>query len=62
MACRVWRLDGNELELSTISEASEALGYLFYGGCARETSGSAGFSIARFANPRTATTQLFGDN
>lgn len=39
-----------------------ACGCLFYGGCARETSGSAGFSIARFANPRTATTQSFGDD
>ena len=39
-----------------------ALGYRFFGGCAWETFGSAGFTIVRFANPRTATTLLFGDN
>jgi hypothetical protein len=36
--------------------------YLIYGGCAWETLGSAGFTMARFANPRTATTLLFGDD
>ncbi|CAI8788377.1 hypothetical protein EMIT0P100_50293 [Pseudomonas sp. IT-P100] len=51
-----------ELNPSTIFEAfRNALSCLFYGGCARETFGSAGFSIARFANPRTATTHSFGD-
>ena len=39
-----------------------ALGCLFFGGCAWETLGSAGFTMARFANPRTATTLLFGDD
>jgi hypothetical protein len=39
-----------------------ALGYLCFGGCAWETLGSAGFTIVRFANPRTATTLLFGDD
>lgn len=29
---------------------------LCYGGCARETFGSAGFRVSRFANPRTAAT------
>ncbi|MFJ7796036.1 hypothetical protein [Pseudomonas sp. NPDC096950] len=63
-----WRVgfgDSMAIELKTliIFEALQnALGCLFYGGCARETSGSAGFSIARFANPRTATTQSFGDD
>ncbi len=37
------------------------LGY-FFGSCAWETFGSAGFTIVRFANPRTATTLLFGDD
>lgn len=52
-----------ELKPSTLFEAlRNAVGCLFYGGCARETSRSAGFSIARFANPRTATTHSFGDD
>jgi len=33
-----------------------------YGGCARETSGSAGFLYYRFANLRTAVTPSFGDD
>ena len=33
-----------------------------YGGCAWETSGSAGFLESRFANLRTATPILFGDS
>ncbi|MSU94892.1 hypothetical protein C1X35_16060 [Pseudomonas sp. FW306-1C-G01A] len=33
-----------------------------HGGCAWETFGSAGFLLLRFANPRTAATQLFGDD
>ncbi|TWR96277.1 hypothetical protein FJD36_15150 [Pseudomonas chlororaphis subsp. chlororaphis] len=33
-----------------------------YGGCARETSGSAGFLYCRFANLRTAVTLSFGDD
>lgn len=52
-----------ELKPSTIFGAlRNAPSCLFYGGCARETLGSAGFSIARFANPRTATTHSFGDD
>ena len=52
-----------ELNPSSIFGAFQnALSCLFYGGCARETLGSAGFSIARFANPRTATTHSFGDD
>ncbi|TBN33380.1 hypothetical protein EYC95_27960 [Pseudomonas sp. BGI-2] len=34
----------------------EALSCLFFGSCARETFGSAGLSIVRFANLRTAAT------
>jgi hypothetical protein len=39
-----------------------ALCCAFFGGCAWETSGSAGFTVVRFANPRIATTLLFGDD
>ena len=33
-----------------------------YGGCARETFGSAGLLCCRFANLRTAATHSFGDD
>ena len=33
-----------------------------HGGCAWETSGSAGFLLLRFANPRTTATHSFGDD
>jgi hypothetical protein len=34
----------------------------FFGSCAWEIPGSAGFAVSRFANPRTAATLLFGDD
>ena len=45
----------------TIAGAFFVPASLFYGGCAWETFGSAGVLYARFANPRTAATPLFGD-
>ena len=59
----VWRLDAMVRSLRVFLGALlNALGCPFFGGCAWETLGSAGFTMARFANPRTATTLLFGDD
>ena len=44
------------------SGAFFAPGLHVYGGCAWETSGSAGFRVCRFANLRTAAPILFGDS
>jgi len=63
MACRVWRLDVMvQKPPSSSRSAFERTWLPFFGGCAWETLGSAGFTMARFANPRTATTLLFGDD
>ena len=45
----------------TIAGAFFVSAHPVYGGCAWETFGSAGFRLPRFANLRTAATQLFGD-
>ncbi|QAY84638.1 hypothetical protein CUN61_11825 [Pseudomonas arsenicoxydans] len=64
MAYWVWRLDDNDSE--TLRAFSElfltALCCAFFGSCAWETFGSAGFTVVRFANLRTAATPLFGDD
>ncbi|WP_162276175.1 hypothetical protein [Pseudomonas antarctica] len=63
MATRVWRLDRNNACKSTCSFAGLFVRVkLLYGGCTRETFGSAGFALFhRFANLRTAATHSFGD-
>jgi hypothetical protein len=63
-----WRIGFGD-SMTTIQESPRfseqfliALCCAFYGGCAWETFGSAGFTVVRFANLRTATTLLFGDD
>ena len=45
----------------TIAGAFFASAYSFYGGCAWETFGSAGFLLSRFTNLRTAATHSLGN-
>src|SRR5471030_1152477 len=45
----------------TIAGAFFTSAFPFYGGCAWETLGSAGFLLPRFTNPRTAATHSLGN-
>jgi hypothetical protein len=47
---------GAEASEQLIGVLLNALCCLLFGGCAWEISGSAGFAVSRFANPRTAAT------
>lgn len=46
---------------NTIAGAFFTSAFPFYGGCAWETLGSAGFLLPRFTNPRTAATHSLGN-